>query len=340
MRMLLEQIKNSTFVGNSIKMKRFLGILICAFAFNGCDDGNLTLETINFEDVATQSCTDNNIIYKLKEKEALLLEIPKTTFVNNPTIPGTPAIFEINNTTNRVVYRFYNGTVVADNICNTIPPALPNVTDQWTATSGKIEIITTTITEPGSVTGSTKITGYNHNIAFSNITFAKTSGTQVYETFPFGDYITPATPLPFGFDKVVEQCPSSKQIYNYTSSEALTIDKIDPALIVNAETPLNTPRTGLIGSINNKLTYRLYSNGILTPSYFCNTTVPLLPTVSEEWNGISGVSGVSGIIEVTTIKSGTTAFKHTIVIKNATLMKDNSSFKLGDNYIYGDLLTN
>ncbi|MBX9807097.1 MAG: hypothetical protein K2X95_04805 [Flavobacteriaceae bacterium] len=320
-------------------MKRVLSLLILILLFNGCDDGNLTLETIDFANTTTQSCTENNIIYKLKEKEALLLEIPKTTFVNNPTVPGTPTIIEINKTTNRVVYRFYNGTVLADNICNTIPPATPIVTDQWTASSGKIEITTTTITQAGSIAGRTVITGYNHHIVFKNITFDKGNGPQTYETFPFGDYITPATPLPFGFDKTLEQCTTSKQVYNYVSGEALTLD-VDPTLIVNAETPLNTPRTGIIGSIKNKLAYRLYSNGILTPSYFCNTTVPVLPTVSEEWNGISGVSGVSGTIEVTTIKSGTTAFKHTIVIKNATLMKGNSSFKLGDNYIYGDLLTN
>ena len=305
---------------------------------NGCDDGNLTLETINFEDVATQSCSTNSIIYKLKEREALLLEIPKTTFVNEPTVVGIPTVVEIDKT-NRVVYRFYNGTVAVDNICNTIPPALPNVTDQWTATSGKIQIITTTITASGAIAGSTKITGYNHNIAFSNITFEKTNGTQVYQDFPFGNYITSSTPLPFGFDKVVDQCPSSKQIYNHTSSEALTIDAIDPALIVNLETPLNTPRTGLIGSVTNKLTYRLYA-GVLTDDYFCAATVPTLPLISEEWNAVNGVSGVSGIIEVTTVKSGTSAFLHTIVIKNATLKKGNSSFKLGDVYTYGDLLTN
>ena len=319
-------------------MKRVINLLVFVLLLNGCDDGNLTLETINFEDVATQSCSTNSIIYKLKEREALLLEIPKTTFVNEPTVVGIPTVVEIDKT-NRVVYRFYNGIVAVDNICNTIPPALPNVTDQWTATSGKIQIITTTITAPGSIAGSTKITGYNHNIAFSNITFEKTNGTQVYQDFPFGNYITSSTPLPFGFDKVVDQCPSSKQIYNHTSSEALTIDAIDPALIVNAETSLNTPRTGLIGSVTNKLTYRLYA-GVLTDDYFCAATVPTLPLISEEWNAVNGVSGVSGIIEVTTVKSGTSAFLHTIVIKNATLRKGNSSFKLGDVYIYGDLLTN
>ena len=334
MRMLLEQIKNSTFVGNSIKMRRFLGVLICALALNSCDDGDLTMETIDFEDVDTQSCSTNNILYKLKEKEALLLEIPKSTFVNEPTVPGTPIQIDIDNATNQVVYRFYNGTIATENICNTIPPALPNVTDQWTATSGKIQIITTSIKSTDATNNSTRITGYNHNIVFKNITFDKTNGTQVYETFPFGAYTTsPTNTLPFGFEQVVKQCATSKQLYNRTSSEALTIDNIDPALIVNTETPLNTPRTATIGSINNKLTYRLYSD-LLTDNSFCNTTVPQ-PAIKEEWSALSG-----GIIEVTTIKNGTTAYKHTIVLKNVVLKRGNSDFKLGDNFPYGDLITN
>lgn len=333
--MLLEQIKNSTFVGNSIKMKRFLGILICVLAFNSCDDGNLIMEDINFEDVDTQSCTTNDIIYKLKEKEALLLEIPESSFENEPTVPGTPTLIDIDNSNYRVVYRFYNGTIASENICNTIPPALPNVTDQWTASSGKIQIITTTIKSTDPTNNSTRITGYNHNIVFKNITFDKAIGTQVYETFPFGDYTTPPINiLPFGFEQVVKQCPTSKLLYNRTSSEGLTIENIDPALIVNTATALNTPRTAVIGSINNQLSYRLYS-GLLTDDYFCNTTVPILPAISEEWNAMSG-----GIIEVTTIKNGTTAYKHTIVLKNVVLKKGNSDFKLGDSFPYGDLITN
>lgn len=336
--MLLEQIKNSIFVVNSIKMKRFLVVLALTFALSSCDDGDLKLETIDFENATTQSCETNNIIYKLKEKEALLFEIPKTSFKNEPTDPNVPSIIDIDNSTYRVVYRFYNGTVATDNICNTIPPALPNVTDQWTATSGKIQIITTAVKTTNSTDNSTRITGYNHNIVFKNITFAKNNGTQVYESFPFGNYVTTATTLPFGFDKIAEQCPTTKQIYNYVSGESITIDNIDPALIVNTETPLNTPRTGLIGSLKNTLTYRLYS-GVLTPSYFCGAAVPVLPAVSEEWKAVNGVLGLNGIIEVTTIKSGTTAFKHTIVIKKATLRKGNSEFSLGDSYIYGEFLT-
>ena len=316
-------------------MRRFLGILICALAFNSCDDGDAILEDINFDDVNTQSCSTNNILYKLKEKEALLLEIPKSVFVNEPTVPGIPTVIDIENSTNQVVYRFYNGTIATENICNTIPPALPNVTDQWTASSGKIEIITTTIKTTDATNNSTRITGYNHNITFKNITFDKATGLpQKYATFPFGDYTTaPTNDLTIGFEQVVKQCATSKQLYNRTSSEALTIDNIDPALIVNTETPLNTPRTATIGSLNNKLTYRLYSD-LLTDDSFCNTTVPQ-PAIKEEWNALSG-----GIIEVTTVSNGTTAYKHTIVLKNVVLKKGNSDFKLGDRFPYGDLITN
>jgi len=317
-------------------MKKVVGLLFFLFVLNSCDDGNLVQEDITFENTATQSCSTNNIIYKLKDKEALILEIPESSFINEPTLEGSPRIINISST-NRVVYRFYNGAVSANNICETIPPATPIVTDQWNATNGTIQIITSAVKKTDAVTGRTKITGYNHNVVFKNITFAKNNGTQVYETFPFGDYVTTATTLPFGFDETVEQCSSSKQIYNYTSSEALTLD-IDPDLIKNEITPLNSPRTGVIGTSINKLVYRLYSNGVLTPDYFCNATLPILPSISQEWIAESGVTNVSGIVEVTTSKVLET-YVHTIVLKKVTFTKGNSDFTLGDSYTYGELIT-
>ena len=319
-------------------MKRIVGLLVLLLLLNGCDDGNLVLETINFEDAITQSCSTNNILYKLKEKEALLLEIPTSSFTNEPTEIGTPTEITIGGS-NRVVYRFYNGTVATNNICETIPPATPSVTDQWTATGGTIQIITTAIKTTNTTDNSTRISGYNHNIVFKNITFTKANGTQVYETFPFGDYLTTTTSLPFGFDETTERCTANTPnlLYNYSGSEALTLD-IDPSLIDNTVTPLNSPRTGILGTTTNKLTYRLYA-GLIPTSYFCNTSIPTTPAISQEWNAIAGVSGISGIVEVTTTTNGT-GFKHTIVLKKATLKKGNSDFSLGDSYIYGDLLTN
>jgi hypothetical protein len=106
------------------------------------------------------------------------------------------------------------------------------------------------------------------------------------------------------------KCNSSNLVYNYTSSEALTLD-IRPSLIVNTVTTLNSPRTGIIGTTSNKLTYRLFTGAPLTGDYFCGATTPATPNKSamdcREW------TAVSGIIEVTTTTN--TAFKHTIVLK-------------------------
>jgi hypothetical protein len=324
------------FVKINFAMERFLSLLIFVLVLTGCDDGNLIQEDINFEDIATTSCTTNNIIFKLKEKEALLLEIPGSSFVNEASSADAPTTIDINSN-NRVVYRFYDGVVATNNICETIAPATPIVTDQWNAAAGKIQILTTAVKTLNEAENSTRITGYNHNIVFKNVTFAKSNGTQVYETFPFGDYVTSTTPLPFLFDKTVEKCSNANLVYNYTSSEALTLD-IDPSLIVNTVTAINSPRTGVIGTTSNKLSYRLFT-GLLTGDYFCGATTPATPTINQQWNGLSGVTGVSGIIEVTTTTNGPTAFKHTIVLKKVTLKKGNSSFLLGDNYVYGDLLT-
>ena len=308
-------------------------------ALTGCDDGNLILETINFEDVTTSTCGKNNIIYKLKDKEALLLEIPLSSFVNEPTPIGKPIELAINST-NRVFYRFYDGKVSSDNICETIQPATPIVIDQWSTLGGTIQITTTAIKSTNTTTNSTKITGYNHNIIFKNITFNKTNGTQVYDSFTFGDYTTTITPLPLDFNTTTERCTSNSTnlLYNFKGNEALTLD-INPDLLVNTVTPINSPRIGLIGTSSNMLTYRLYS-GLLSTSYFCNTTLPSTPIISQEWVGIAGVTANSGIIEVSTTTNGTNGFKHTIVLKKTSLKKGNNDFYLGDNFIYGELFTN
>jgi hypothetical protein len=79
-------------------------------------------------------------------------------------------------------------------------------------------------------------------------------------------------------------------------------------------------------------------SGLLTDDYFCKPTFPVNPVVSEEWTAVPGAQNSSGSIEVTTTAFGN-GFKHTVVIKKAVLKKGNSNFLLGDNYIYGELLT-
>lgn len=318
-------------------MKKYASLLLFALLLNGCDDGDLTVDTIDFsnESITSQTCDPltNSLIYRLKPQESLLLQLLPNSIKNDPSVYS----YDIDNTSSRVVYRAYDGTVATANICGTIPPKTPNITEEWYGKGGKIEITTSANVETNTTDGSTKITGYNHNIVFRNITFAKPAGDQVEAEYVFGTFKTSYTTPSTTFTNPVQQCKDSKQIYNFNTSSALTIDNIDPALIANEIT--TTPRTGLINAngTTNKVLLRTYINGTLTEGYFCNTTIPSTPAVSETWIAQDGIAGTSGIIEVTTTKVGTNIFTHTIVLKSVILQKDHSTFKLPTNYTLGNL---
>lgn len=326
-------------------MKKIVSIILFAFLLNGCDDGNISVESIEFQDILPSNCTDNNspnsLIFKLKEKEALLLYLPKTVFAGEPSVgtPLEPKRYNIDLTTYRVIYRAYNGKVTQNNMCDVIPPATPNVIEEWVATSGVIEVTTTAKKPDADENNATKITGYTYSIIFKDITFNKPSGPQTYQSFPFGDYSVTVPDLPLTFvPSNAKQCPVSKQVYNYNQNAALTIDNIDSDLIVNEVTPLNQPRTRLINDTTNKLLYRVFVGAPITNDYFCQTTPPSSSTVTQTWAGKNGIAGSSGIIEVSTTTNGNN-FAHTITLKNVSLQKGNNEFRLGNSFVLGTIIT-
>jgi hypothetical protein len=320
-------------------MRKFLGLLTFLFFITACDDGNLTVDVIDFSEVAAVKCPSKDIIYKIKDNEMLVLEIPGTTFVQNQTLENEPIELPIN-TTNKITYRKYNGPVSADNICLSFPVATPNLIEQWTATDGIIEITATAIKTTNTTTNATKITGYRYFIKFINITFQKPSGPQLYDEFIFGNYSTSFSPLAFNFDDQVAKSTCSagdNRIFNFSGSEVFFLDVGTNYTALFANEVTTTPRTALINS-TNKLVYRLYNNAI-TNSFFCVSPSPTTPLLSQQWDAVAGVDAVSGIIEVRTTTFGP-GFQHTIRLKKVTLKSENNDFTLGDDYVFGSFLTN
>ncbi|HEX9981061.1 MAG TPA: hypothetical protein VGB50_10915 [Flavobacterium sp.] len=317
-------------------MKKLWGIVLLS-ALLGCDDGDMTVETLNFDDVAVQRCDNNesDILYKLTDTEALIVEFNELdeALVNDPgtvniTISGT----------NRVVYRAYNGNVGEENICGTIPPANPTVDEEWTATSGIIEITTTAIREDNpDIEGGELITEYRHVITFRNITFQKPNGTQLYETFPFGTLDVAFGSQFFNFHifnpENAGRCGNT--VYNFSGSEGIALN-IDPALIQNEVTPLGSPRTGLISNTTNSLNYRIFG-GLVSAGYFCADPPPATPTITETWIAEAGVEAVSGIVEVYTTTNSPGVFTHEIHLRNVILRKGNSAFRLADDFVFARL---
>ena len=321
-------------------MKKLLGLLAIFLMFNSCDDGELTVDNVDFGDAAVVSCGTKGLYYKLNGNEVLILEIPvdQNAFSN---VEGTRT-YPINSA-NKVLYRIYNGTVGRDNVCATIQPGTPQVTEEWFATSGIISIFTSVkLSNPDPKTGAIKISGYNHEITFENIVYAKSDGsTIVFSENVFGDVTTNATNLPFNFtEEEVYQCSSNKIIYNVSESglESLVIQNIDPTIINKTLGEKSYP----IGTDVNMVIYQYY-NGSLPANradYFCGTSIPLIPVATQKWTAKPGdpIAG-TGMINVNTEDNGKDGFKYTITFQKVTFSDavSGSSFFYGNEIFYGIL---
>ena len=69
-------------------MNRFFYILGLLLAITACDDGNLTIDVIDFSDVTAQKCPSKDVIYKVKDAEMLYIEVPAATFTNDEILEG------------------------------------------------------------------------------------------------------------------------------------------------------------------------------------------------------------------------------------------------------------
>lgn len=314
-------------------MKKYACLLLFAIMLNGCDDGDLVAETINFADIIPESCDPetNQLIYKLKEQESLLLQLPEGTF---PETAGTKELDITSSGGIRLVYRAFDGVIDKSNICDAIRPSTPNVSNEWFATGGKITIKSTANISTPAADGSTKITGLNHSISMKNITYSKPEGTQVGPDFFFGvltttDYNSPIVSF---LSTNAGQCDKT-QIYNWTVSSSMIISALDPLLILNVETT-TAPRTSKITTTQNLVVFNNYRAAEITANYFCKTPRPTTPQIDETWNGVVG-----GEIEVVTSKLDATKYKHVITLKNVELNNGTLQFKLGTSFVFGEIIT-
>lgn len=314
-------------------MRKFFGILFLFFLINACDDGDVAVQDISFEQVEGLKCNDNGIVYKIKGNEVLILNIPKDSlaFKDDLTIVDKPRIYSINSNTT-VTYRAYNSVPTGANFCGAIPPATPIVIEEWTAIGGTIEITSTITKTTDETTKAETITGYNHLVILKNITFKKPNGEQFYEEFRFGNYKTTITPLNFTvFTNNIKKCnngTSSNLTSNNGLSSLISFDN-NPDLIQPILTN-GTPRVATI-STNNNLYYRVFGGLSQTTDLTCaKTFLSTDTTLQQEWKATTGT------VEVTTSPNGA-AFIHEVRLKGVKFKKGNSEFYLGDNFLLGKI---
>lgn len=154
------------------QMKTFL-YLSLLLLFLACDDGDLQIETIDFDNATIQNCNPVdvatlNVLFKLNTTEALIVEVPAVA-INNEVSEETSHSVSATGSA-KVTYRTFSDNVSNDYFCSEIPLTEPTVSDEIIAESG--ELLVTTILNDDGIT-------YEHKIELSKISFVTSKNQRI-----------------------------------------------------------------------------------------------------------------------------------------------------------------
>jgi len=320
-------------------MKRTIVHFFLIFVICSCDDGDLSTTTFNFTSQNLNKCPQSTFLYNVNQNEVLLLDIPLNNFLNAETTDENGEIKPISytlNSSDKLVYRLYNGSVNNTLLCSDFPTSEPSVVDEWTALPGaKVEItsIANMDSENGGILG---ISGYTHHIVLKNVIFQKGDNQMIYQQYTFGNYTTPNL-IKFNFSDLIQTCITNDLLYKTSLNEALVMNISSQNLFINQET-FGTPRTAIINSTANPIIYKIFNSNI-TGAYFCSSIPLPTPNLSEEWYADNGVENQSGTIEVNTekvsdqITGDLIGYLHQITLKNVTFRNNNTAFHFSQYYV-------
>lgn len=153
-------------------MKNLFVLSLFAF-FISCDDGDLQIETIDFDSVAINTCestvtTSSTIFFKINGTEALILEL-QSGILKNEVSSGS--IESLVPSQSKLTYRTFSDKVANNYFCDAIPTTTPTVLEEIEAEGGEV-LITTVLAEGTTDT-------YEHTIELSEITFITSQDQRI-----------------------------------------------------------------------------------------------------------------------------------------------------------------
>lgn len=165
----------------------FLSLLV---GLGACDDGDLQIEAVDFDEVGIQSCpgieepTETTFFFKIDEDEALLLNLAEGLIKNETSESGT--LTSTIPSPSNLIYRLFSDNVTSGYFCDDLPPLEPTVLKENSATAGDISIDTRVDT----LTANAK--EYAHTISITGLSLENDQGEQLTDlsTLVYGDFIT------------------------------------------------------------------------------------------------------------------------------------------------------
>jgi hypothetical protein len=306
-----------------MKKMLFLGVLIGLFS---CDDGDLQIERVDFDEVNIQSCpglddpTETTFFFKIDGDEALLLDLAGGLIKNETSTPGTlqstvPA-------PSNLIYRLFSDDVSADYFCDALPPLEPTVIKENSATGGDISIETRVDT----LTANTK--NYTHKISIDNLSLVNDQGEQLTDlsTLVYGNFVTTSSnsaglEVPFSNYSAIEtkRCApapidNSLRLYKIINDEFIALDVPDEAGLFDNMATADTLRTL---DLEDSEIFKYVVLDTLATDLACTET---FDEDVRSWRLVS----TSGTLRVATVEGapdadGSIAYTHTITLENLVL---------------------
>ncbi|WP_405381562.1 hypothetical protein [Maribacter sp. LLG6340-A2] len=152
-------------------MKKYL-LIGCLFLFLACDDGDLQIETVDFDSVTdvqncgTLSTSSTNVVFKINGDESLIITLASGLLKNEVTTTDRESAVPSNS---QVSYRIFSESVTSAYFCDAPPPLTPTVIEEIEAEGGTVAISTTT----------TDDVTFTHTIKLSGITFVNENGSRI-----------------------------------------------------------------------------------------------------------------------------------------------------------------
>ena len=140
------------------------------FLILSCNDGDLQVETLDFDNIEAQHCgtlsTGTELFFKINNNEALILTLQSGVLKNKATVEDIKSTVP---SQSKLIYRSFSDKVTTNYFCDTIPLVSPTVQEEIEATKGSV-VIKTVASDNGS---------FVHTIKLSNITLLKDDGTRI-----------------------------------------------------------------------------------------------------------------------------------------------------------------
>lgn len=151
--------------------RSYIALLFCLFI--SCDDGDLEISTIDFNNASVEFCetiTDVNstFFFKLNPTEALILELQSGLLKNEPS--DTTIVSSVPSQS-QVTYRTFSGDVSSNYFCDQPPPVDPVVVEEILASGGEVWINT--------IQSEADTTIYEHTIELNEMTFINSRGERI-----------------------------------------------------------------------------------------------------------------------------------------------------------------